>query len=131
MDRPGRFHLGYPWPNLTLCEVSDRFPELMMQSTAEVAVHSSLPCETPARSVDRAGGASAVVPSRTGRRLHGVDLSGTEQYRHDFCLKQELLTIESDCVSCGVGPLAPIRSPFPVGIFLPHANGNGSPGIWP
>ncbi|MEV4939503.1 hypothetical protein [Streptomyces zaomyceticus] len=50
VDRAGRFHLGYPWPNLTLCEVADRLPELMMQSTAEIAVHPEyLSCETPDR----------------------------------------------------------------------------------
>ncbi len=131
VDRPGRLHLGYPWPNLTLCEVADRLPELMMQAAAEVAVHPSPSREAPDRQVDRAGGASAVAPSRTGRPLHGVDLSGVEQYRHDFWPKTERLTFVSDCVSHGLGLLGPIPGPFPVGNFLPHAKGNKVPGIWP
>jgi hypothetical protein len=68
VNRPGLLHLGYSWPNLTLCEVTDRFPELVMQPTAEVAVHSS---PSPAK---RLLGGSEQVVHRQWSRPEQADL---------------------------------------------------------
>lgn len=39
LDGAGRLHFGDPWPDLAFREVPDVFPELMVQSAAEVRVH--------------------------------------------------------------------------------------------